>query len=120
MHGAHQVIESPLAAAPGCLGGLLLEPGDSLLGRPPQLGGIDQLGLSAGGPLLEPLMCALDSGYAPVQVGQCALASLVPVNGIWDLSTCVVTQSGLFPVQLGQSGLGCVLQPATYRRSSLA
>jgi len=115
----HQVVESPLAAAPGCLGGLLLEPGGSFLGSPPQLGGIDPLGLSAGGPLLEPLMYALDSCYAPVQVGQRALASLVPVNSIWALPADGVAQGGLFPAQLGQSGLGCMLQPATYRRSSL-
>ena len=120
MLGAYQVVESPLAVASDCLGGLLLEPGGSFLGSAPQLGGIDQLGLSAEGSLRKLLVCALDSSDAPVQVGQCALALLMPVNSSWDLSTCVVAQSGLFPAQLGQSGLGCVLQPATYRRSSLA
>jgi len=83
--GAYQVVKSPLAAALSCLGGLLVEPDGSFLGSAPQLGRVDQLGLSAGGPLFEPLMYALDSGYAPVQVGQRALASLVPVNSIWAM-----------------------------------
>ena len=82
--GAYQVVESPLAAALSCLCGLLLEPGGTSLGSAPQLGSIDQLGLPPRCSLLEPLMYALDSCYAPVQVGQCVLPSLVPVPCFWS------------------------------------
>jgi len=78
--GAHQVVELLLLTAADSLSCLLLEPSGNPLGSAAQLSSIDQLGLSAGGPLLELLLYALDSGYAPVQVSQCALALLMPLD----------------------------------------
>jgi hypothetical protein len=95
--GAHQVVESLLPDAAASKSYLLMEPGGSLLGSAPQLGGIDQLGLPSEGSLLKLLVYALDSPDAPVQVGQCALTLLVPVNSNWHQPACVIAQGGLFP-----------------------